>query len=180
MLALLVFSTAMTGLLSVQVLAMRSSSEAVQRSTAVLLAQDILSRVRANPGQVTAYVGTGFGDTRQRRDAPGTDCDRRPCSPAELAAHDLWHWESLLVGEAVGSAGRSTGGLHQPRACISFAAGRVTFGLYWRGAGAAEAMEPPVCDLPDSDLYDDPALPPGNHRWRRALVVTAAIERTPT
>ena len=87
---------------------------------------------------------------------------------------------ALAVVTAAGSAGRYTGGLHQPRACIAFAGGWVTLGLYWRGAGAAEALEPPVCDLPDSERYDDPALPPGNNRWRRALVVSAAIESAPT
>ena len=135
MLAMLVFSTAMTGALAVQVQTMRASSAALQRSAAVLLVQDILTRIRANPHEVERYTGSGFGDSGQPQPDPPRDCEQTACGLVELAAFDLWHWESLLLGATSRSGDRTRGALHLPRACISEDAGRVTVHLLWRAAG---------------------------------------------
>jgi type IV pilus assembly protein PilV len=176
LLALLVFSIAMPGLLSVQVLAMQASSEALQRSMAVLVAQDILSRMKANPDEVSSYVGAGFGDGRQLRAPPATDCDQAPCTPLQLAAHDLWRWESLLAGEVSVDGERNAGGLPLPRACISLHGARVTLTIYWRGAGSYSTDRQSECDPRSEGIYDDPALPAGNNRRRRVLTVSSVVE----
>ncbi len=177
MLALLVFSFAMTGLLSVQTLAMQASAEALHRSKAVLLAQDLFARVRGNPGELGGYLGAGMGDERLRRPPPARDCDRVSCTPPELAAFDLWRWESLLLGEAARAGGRDIGGLPVPRACISRDGPRITLGLYWLGGRGVAPGGRVACESADERLYDEPALPPGNQRRRRGLDVWGVVER---
>ena len=177
MLALLVFSTAMTGALAVQVQSMRASSAALQRSAAVLLVQDILTRIRANPHEVERYTGSGFGDSGQPQPDPPRDCEQTACGLVELAAFDLWHWESLLLGATSRSGDRTRGALHLPRACISHDGGRVTVHLLWRAAGFGESASQGNCVQRDANLYDDPSRPPGNDGWRNMLLVSARVER---
>jgi Tfp pilus assembly protein PilV len=177
MLALLVFSTAMTGALAVQVQTMRASSAALQRSIAVLLVQDILARIRSNPLEVERYTGNGFGDSRQTQPDPPRDCERTGCGLVELATFDLWHWESLLLGATSRSGDSTRGALHLPRACISHRGGRVTVHLSWRAAGAGEGASQGDCVLQDANLYDDPSRPPGNNGWRSMLLVSTRVER---
>ena len=177
MLALLVFSLAMTGLLSVQTLAMQASAEALHRSKAVLLAQDLFARFRGNPGELASYLGAGIGDERLRRPSPARDCDRVSCTPPELAAFDLWRWESSLLGEDARAGGRDIGGLPVPRACISRDGPRITLALYWLGRGKVTPGGRVGCESADGSLYDEPALPPGNQRRRRGLEVWGVVER---
>ena len=177
MLALLVFSVAMTGWLSVQVMAMQASADALHRSVATLLAQDLFSRLRANPGELGRYLGAGLGDARRRRPLPATDCDREACTPDELAVYDLWHWESLLLGELARSGGREVGGLPVARACISREGPGARLAIYWRGAPVAASLQGSLgCELPEEGLYDDSAQPPGNQHRRRALAVWGTVE----
>ena len=177
MVALLVFSTAMTGMLATQLAGKQSASEALQRSTATLLAQDMLERIRSNPGQVQSYVSAGLGGAGNPLPIPERDCSQEDCSPGQLARYDLWHWESLLTGltEALGS--HRVGGLASPRACISHRAGTVTLSLNWLGTGASVSGGEVVCAIGTPGLYDDPAHPAGNNLRRRVLTVATVIER---
>lgn len=180
MLAVLVFSAAMAGLLSVQATGLQASAESLQRTTAVLLAQDILARIRANRGELESYVGASLGNPGKRLGRPAVDCDRAACTPPELAAHDLWHWESLLVGDRSGIAGRSAEGLYRPLACILETDGQLTLNITWRGPGHSGFAGPIDCVISDNGLYDDPAQPAGNNLWRRTLVVSTTIKRAPS
>src|SRR5947207_2731132 len=56
--ALIVLSIGLLGVAGLQFMSKRSNFEAVQRTTASLLAQDIIERMRANYGALTTYAGT--------------------------------------------------------------------------------------------------------------------------
>ena len=177
MLAVLVFSSAMTGILAFQIQGTRASSAALQRSVAVLLSQDILARIHANPGEVERYTGNGFGGDQGRQPLPVQDCEQVVCNQADLAIFDIWQWESLLLGATGRSDDRTRGRLHLPTACISHERGRVNLQLAWRGAGSWASTGVEACELSDDNLYDDPSGPPGNRRFRSVLVVSTLIER---
>jgi type IV pilus assembly protein PilV len=134
LIALLVFSLGMLGLLSAQLVGKKASFDASQRSVATALARDILERMRANPAQVEAYRATRVGDEALRVPAPGADCNVAACSAEQLAAFDVWQWESLLRGESEVFSGGYTGGLLAPRACIAVDNGAVTVGISWLSA----------------------------------------------
>ena len=123
--ALLIFSVGMIGLMSAQLAGKKASFDASQRSNATALVRDIVERMRANPGQAMAYQVVGAGDEGSRLPPPDIDCGVTDCSAEQLAAYDLWQWESLLVGESAQDAAGNAGGLVAPLACIRSADGAV-------------------------------------------------------
>jgi type IV pilus assembly protein PilV len=133
LLALLLLSVGMMGLLAAQLAGKRAGFEASQRSSATAMARDILERMRANPGQLEAYQIEGAGDEAGRLPPPAANCDAAPCTAAQLAAFDVWQWESQLLGESEQVGGESAGGLLSPRGCIRGDDGAVTVILSWRG-----------------------------------------------
>jgi type IV pilus assembly protein PilV len=152
MIALLIFSTAIAGLLSVQLAAKKAAHEAARRSVATQLARDILERMHANPGQMEAYRITTVGDSARRLPAPEVDCTLLPCVAEQLAVFDLWQWESALLGESERYTDASAGGLISPRACIATDQGHVTVSISWLGAATVKREPVPICGDDDKSL----------------------------
>lgn len=136
--ALLVFSVGMMGLLSAQLAGKKASFEASQRSVATTLVRDILERMRANPGQISGYQVNGVGGENKRLPRPAVDCDVEACEAEELATFDIWQWESLLLGYSEQDSTGYVGGLLAPRACIASNGGAVKVTLTWRGVMPVE------------------------------------------
>jgi type IV pilus assembly protein PilV len=132
--ALLIFSVGMMGLMSAQLAGKRAGFEATQRSIATALARDILERIRANPGQLDAYLVAGVGDQSGRLPPPALDCVAALCTAAQMAAFDVWQWESQLLGEPEQLGGDNAGGLVSPRGCVRREGGAVSVTISWRGA----------------------------------------------
>lgn len=146
LIALLIFSTGIMGLLAAQIAGKRASFDASQRSYATALARDILERMRANPTQLAAYEIAAVGDTGSRVPLPGADCDTAACTTEQLAAFDVWQWESLLLGASEQVGGEFSGGLVSPLACIARQGNAVTVSISWLGATPAESPTEAVCD----------------------------------
>lgn len=139
--ALLVFTLAILAVTTLQTNAKRSSFEAVQRSTANFLAHDIIERMRANPGKLADYLTSGLGGSSIGAEpSPNCSASASPCTPAQMAAHDLWEWEQAIDGAAEQSAGGSTGGLVSPTGCITSdaagASGNYVVAIAWKGKEA--------------------------------------------
>ena len=145
--ALMIFSMGITGLLSAQLVAKKTIIEAGQRSMAIALARDILERMRANPGQLLAYRVIAVGDKESPLPRPDVDCDASQCTADELAAFDIWQWESQLIGSTERDSVGYVGGLQAPRACIASGAGGVDVTITWRSAMAFEVG-------PTADCFD--------------------------
>ena len=154
--ALLIFSVGMIGLMSAQLAGKKASFDASQRSNATALVRDIVERMRANPGQAMAYQVVGAGDEGSRLPPPDADCGVTDCGAEQLAAFDLWQWESLLVGESAQDAAGNAGGLVAPRACIRSADGAVDVVVSWQGVTravmSAQPAAPTVCDVGIEDI----------------------------
>jgi len=88
MVALLVLSVGMLGIAGLYVTTLRASGSALFRSHAVNFAADMADRIRANPTAREAYEGA----------VQDNDCtEGTTCSPAELAADDVWRWQDQLA-----------------------------------------------------------------------------------
>ena len=133
LIALLLFSTGLLGLLSAQMAGKRAIHDAAQRSVATVLASDILARIRSNSGQVNAYQAQDIGDTSRRLAEPVADCEATDCTPLQLSEFDLWQWESQLLGESAYAGVTAVGGLVAPLACIGVADGTVRVTVTWLG-----------------------------------------------
>lgn len=99
--AFLILSVGMLGVASLQTISLRSGQTAALRSVAVIKAGEILDRIRANPTQIANYaVGAGAGGTNN-----GCNDGTSSCTPAALAADDLFHWKAGLKDALPNNAG---------------------------------------------------------------------------
>ena len=92
--AVLVLGIGILGVASTQVVSLQMTSQSQSRSQAVLLAEDMLDRVRANPGNPANYalaVGVAVG-------ADSGECDTSfvPAN-ATVAENDIEAWENNLA-----------------------------------------------------------------------------------
>lgn len=135
LIAVLVFALGILGMASMQVNAKRVSYDALQRSLATALTRDIIERMRSNPSDTSLAVfgavnNLGGGTITSE---PSPNCKTATCTPAQLAAHDIWEWEQALDGASETVGGTQAGGLVSPKACITYAAGVVTVAIAWKG-----------------------------------------------
>ena len=100
--AAFILAIGVLGVVSLLTMAKVSQHEGMDRVRAVALADDMVERVRRNPGAMAVYdvglnapIGGGTVSTE-----PTPDCNSAACDATELATHDLWAWEQLLDGRA--------------------------------------------------------------------------------
>lgn len=153
LIAFFVLSVGLVGVAALQGLSKASQHQAIQRTRAVALADMAVEMIRNNPPGVAAYdtgntaLGSNGGTIGTE---PSPNCITAPCTPAQLAAHDLWAWEQALLGEGVtitnpDSSTTAVSGLIQARGCIDFTpqataaggalarTGQVNVRVQWRG-----------------------------------------------
>lgn len=93
MVALLVLSVGMIGVAALYGQALSASGTAIYRSQAINLAGDIADRIRVNRTALLAYEGAAADNNcDDPTGAGGVDC-----SPAEMAAHDLFVLQTLTA-----------------------------------------------------------------------------------
>lgn len=185
------------GLLSVaglQALSKKSNFDAIQRTQAAALAQDLIERMRANPGRGADYLTdarNGISSTRLPP-APARACavdgssGSPRCTPVQVVAFDRYEWSRALFGDVERIADSAAGGLSEPTACITNTrapCGVYTVAIAWRGitplppADPADSASPAAnpCGL-DNTAYDDPGTPGVDARLRRIIVVRTVID----
>jgi type IV pilus assembly protein PilV len=95
MVAVVVFSIGLIGLGLLLTASIRANHVGFLHSQATFVAESIADRMRANiPGVwLDAYDGTWNGSTA----APANTCGAgSPCTPAEVAARDVWAWGQMV------------------------------------------------------------------------------------
>jgi type IV pilus assembly protein PilV len=93
MIALVIFSIGMLGLAGLQSAGLRSNQISYSRTIATQLLYDMSDRIRNNPG--VDYATTA--------PSGGTNCvTGAVCTPAQMAAFDLFEWNQQLVDPEAG------------------------------------------------------------------------------
>jgi type IV pilus assembly protein PilV len=121
LITLFVFAIGVLTVAGLQIVSKKSNYDAIQRTTASLLTNDIVERMRANlSGNGNAldnYLVEDLGGSTLS--APVPDCTAAACTSEQMAAWDLYEWELAIDGSSELSAdGSFTGGLVDPSACI--------------------------------------------------------------
>jgi len=132
--AVFVVSIGLLGVARMEIFSTQSNYAAIQRTSATNIAHDFMEKMRANPSELAAYAGITLGDGSLAM--PGTDCRIANCLAADIASWDTWAWEQQLIGSAEVAAGVNTGGLAEPRGCVTGPAGgpgEYTISIAWRG-----------------------------------------------
>lgn len=187
-----ILAIGLLGIAGTQFMSKRANYEATQRTTATLLANDILERMRANSSSAAleqyvaaSTVANGFG---------GGNIASEPSS-TNIFLHDLWEWEQAIDGATektgVGEAAVATGGLVKPTACIYTSvpgitvnkSGEYMVAIVWRGtAKLSDPTNPEGTPVPDpydcgrdSGNYDSDDATPVVNAHRRILIVKTYI-----
>lgn len=123
--ALVVISVGMLGIAAMYVEGLRAGRTSVYRSTAVELVADMADRIRANSLGEAAYAGAAAES--------GCVNGAVDCSPAELAADDLFWWTQSIGGRLPAGEG-----------VVAYAAGgdtnQYTIVVTWTEPGVAEPL----------------------------------------
>jgi len=185
LIALLILSIGLLGIAGLQVTSKRTNFEAIQRTTATMLALEMIERMRANAGELDLYTNTGAGRTFDIGTAGVTgtdqDCDSTDCTAVELADYDLWQWQEAISGVAEQTAGGvDAGGLVAPTACITGTAvdatadvesSDVAIAIAWRGMVKLGDPTISTCGQNDADYADGGT----QNVFRRVLIINASI-----
>lgn len=132
--SLVVLSFGSLGVAGLQATSKRANHEAKQQLTATFLANDIIEKMRNNPGALATYAGAAVGGSTISTE-PSPNCSSaNPCTAAQMAAHDRWLWEQAIDGVAIKQGSAKAGGLVQPKGCISNTNGQVRVVMAWYGA----------------------------------------------
>jgi len=152
LIASLLFTVGVSGLLAGQAVAWRNSLESAQVARATALARDILARMESNPEALAVYTQEGVEPDGLPQLPPhaATAChsplEDGPCAADALAEYDLAAWQALLEdGGERSAAGEPLAGLPEPNVCIAVQASRLTVAIAWRGAGARVAQAESTC-----------------------------------
>lgn len=182
--AVAVLSIGLLGTAALQVQSKRASLGSVQRTLASMLVNDLFERMRANPTAFDVYlnemnpdldVGESVGtEPTPVCDGPGAG---NACDPDELAEHDVWEWERLMIGvtEVAGTA--NTGGLVLPLACMTGpaggGAGTYTISINWRGHSEFTGAPPlDECGVSADSRYEGEE---GTDTLRRVVEVSSYL-----
>ena len=179
LIAVIILAIGLLGIAGLQITSKRTSYEALQRVTAVILAQDIIERMRANKGQLAAYIAAA--DVTGTLTAPGTNCTSAECTPDLIVTYDLYQWQQAILGAAEtketfpgSTIFVNTGGLILPTGCITTSGtdGEVTVAIAWRGLTKLSNPGINACGS-GRNIYDDTTS--GDNLFRKVIEVETFI-----
>jgi len=163
LIALVIIVTGILGAVAMQATAKQGSFDAMQRSLASSLAQDIIGRIRSNGvNNIAAYSIDDYGAILD--DVPVNQCTNAnaPCNEATMVINDMYEWELSLIGGDVTENGEPRGGLIGGRGCIFQNGNAVTVVVSWLGRN----------EMRDSEKSDDCGIAGAR---RRQVIVEAFI-----
>lgn len=120
LISILVIAIGLLGLAALQGKAQKAEMESYQRSQALILLQDMASRLRANRNERTSYITAGCAAT----------CSSVPATPA---ARDLCEWANALAGSGETLGGQSVGAMLSGCGCITESGGEFVVSVAWQG-----------------------------------------------
>ena len=143
---LLILAIGLLGMAGMQVRAQQAEMESYQRAQALILLEDMASRMAANKIFRTCYKTATYLGQGNTYSASG-------CSGSADA--DLQAWDSLLKGSAETLDGNSVGAMIGARGCITGDANEFLISVAWQGLSPTVAPTSSSCG---EGLYGDDAL----------------------
>ena len=184
LIAFFVLSVGLIGIVSLLTLSKSTQHQSLQRTRAIALANDLLERIRSNPGGIQIYGSRNKSSPlggNSIASQPTNSCTKSaPCSTEEKALLDLWKWEQVLDGNGVTQPANlggniKTSGLIYPSACVNFEpvaeknkTGAVSITIEWRGlTKLSDGIKTPDQECKQISSEETP--------YRRAIQVTTYI-----
>ena len=166
---LVILMLGLLGLIGLMVQSQRSQMESYQRVQALVVLQDMVSRINTNRKAAACYAVTTAADGSPflgTGSALTPACALGTAQQQALAVQDMTEWHNLLLGSTEQFGGNNVGGILGARGCVSV----VTPGVYqvsvvWQGSGKTAAPAGVSCA---TGLY-------GDETQRRAVTVPLQI-----
>ena len=134
LIALVIMVTGILGAVAMQATAKKGSFDAMQRSLASSLAQDIVERMRGNDATALAlYAANSPYGSGKVVSPPTCNSSAALCTPTQMVTHDLYGWEQSLMGAGVTNGSNNVGGLVGGIGCLSVTGNSVTVAVTWQG-----------------------------------------------
>tara|TARA_R110001583_G_scaffold1152_16_gene9601 strand:+ start:10400 stop:10981 length:582 start_codon:yes stop_codon:yes gene_type:complete len=148
LIALFIMVTGILGAVAMQATAKKGSFDAMQRSLASVLAQDIVERMRGNDSNTLAlYAANSPYGSGKIVSPPTCNSAAALCSPTQMVTHDLHGWEQSLMGAGATNSGNNVGGLVNGVGCLTVNGNAITVVVTWRGkAEYTDARQADSCD----------------------------------
>lgn len=151
---LLILAVGMLGVMGMQARLQQSETEVYQRTQALILLQDMASRLAANRNEAASYV-TGASSPL----GVGMTC---PTAVTTQLERDQVEWCNALQGAAEADTSGNVGAMLGGRGCIeSLGSGQYLITVAWQGLGSlASPPSGAACaansyDVADSECTDD-------------------------
>lgn len=147
LISILICAFGLLGFAGMQVRATSAEFESYQRSQALVLIEDIASRMNANRANASSYLNAGLLGA-------GAIAD---CSTQTGANLDLCEWANLLRGSAETRSGVKVGSMLGARGCISKPASstdRYVIAIAWQGI-IPTAAPPSPCGQGDASFASE-------------------------
>ena len=134
LIALFIMATGIFGAIAMQATAKKASFDAMQRSLASSLAQDIVERMRNNDSaNLDLYATNSPYGSGKIATSPTCNTTTALCTPTQMVVHDLFGWEQSLMGAGVIDGANNIGGLIGGIGCIGVNGNEVTVVVTWQG-----------------------------------------------
>jgi type IV pilus assembly protein PilV len=149
LIAVLICAFGLLGFAGMQARAVSTDFETLQRSEALVLIEDMVSRMNANRANANNYVSAGL-----LGEGPLVDC--AGMTGADL---DVCEWSNMIRGNAEQRGGANIGAMLSARGCITRPAtssDRYVISIAWQGIVPTAAPASP-CGLGD-DAFPNEAL----------------------
>lgn len=145
--ALFIMVTGILGAVAMQANAKKGSFDAMQRSLASSMAQDIIERMRGNDSTTLAlYAANSPYGAGVITATPTCNSSANLCTAAQMVIHDLYGWEQALMGADAVYGVNNTGGLVGGIGCITVVGNAVTVVVTWQGrAETVDANQAAAC-----------------------------------
>lgn len=170
MIAAVVLSFGLLGLVAMQATAKFSGYEARQRTIANWLANDLVERARINKDSWSAQGTTVVSGSPilALPSCANNDGTMSGCSRSDRQALDLYYWQRSLLGTAVSGAVTS---LQAPTGCVIRGANNsLTVSIFWRGRQSLSDGSGAVTAVRNSCGLSNTA-----DRQRRQFVLTTTL-----
>ena len=103
--AIVILSIGLLGLAGLQTAGLKANNSAYQRSQASVMANEILDRMRAN----RVGIASSFYDDPYASTPSDPVCVTSYCTVEQMAAYDVWYWETNLGNVLPNGQGNITG-----------------------------------------------------------------------
>lgn len=140
--ALVIMVTGILGAVAMQATAKKSSFDAMQRSVASSLAQDIIERIRGNNSNMLSLYAANSPYGSGKITLPAA-CNSiaTACTPAQMVTYDLFGWEQALMGANATNATSNVGGLVGGTGCLTVNGNSIEVVVAWQGRSASTDNE---------------------------------------